>query len=59
LYELSKHPEVQSKLRDEIKATRAEAAGRGDQTLTISDLDSMKYTLAVMKVNLLISTILG
>ena len=31
--------------------TRAQAAQRGDRELTIADLDSMKYLVAVMKVH--------
>ena len=50
LYELAKNPEVQSCLRDEVKAIRAQAAYRGDGELSLADLDSMKYLLAVIKV---------
>ena len=50
LYELSRHPEFQTKVREEIRATRAHAAQRGDTELTVPDLDSMKYLLALMKV---------
>ena len=49
LYELTQHPEFQNQVRKEIKATRAQAVLRGDRELTISDLDSMKYLLALMK----------
>ncbi|GJJ11716.1 hypothetical protein Clacol_005953 [Clathrus columnatus] len=49
LYELSRHPEYQTKVRDEIKATRARITERGDGELTISDLDSMQYLTALMK----------
>ena len=51
LYELAKNHEVQSRLRDEVKAIRAQAAYRGDEQLSIADLDSMKYLLAVIKVS--------
>ena len=50
LYELSRNPTVQTKVREEIKATRRRAAQRGDDELTVADLDSMKYLLAVIKV---------
>jgi hypothetical protein len=50
LYELARHPEFQNKVREEIKATRAHAAQRGDDELSVADLDSMKYLLALMKV---------
>ncbi|KAF8589221.1 cytochrome P450 [Ramaria rubella] len=49
LYELSRHPEFQSKVREEIRTTRAQAAERGDTELTVADLDSMQYLLALMK----------
>jgi cytochrome P450 len=41
LFELSKHQNVQDKVRDEIRATRAKAGDRGDEQLSISDLESM------------------
>ena len=50
LYELSRNLAVQTKVREEIKATRRHAAQRGDDELTVADLDSMKYLLAVIKV---------
>ncbi|GJJ11676.1 hypothetical protein Clacol_005912 [Clathrus columnatus] len=49
LYELSRHPEYQTKLRDEIKALRTHVAERGDNEITITDLDSMQYLPALMK----------
>jgi len=57
LYELSKRPEMQRKLRDEIRAVRADAIARGDEDITIPDLDSMKYMGAVMKETLRYHTI--
>ena len=50
LYELSRNPAVQTKVREEIKAARRHAAQRGEDELTVADLDSMKYLLAVIKV---------
>ena len=51
LYELSKHPIIQTRIREEIKATRVRASNRGiNQELTVNDLESMKWLLAVMKV---------
>jgi cytochrome P450 len=50
LYELARHPEFQNEVRKEIEATRAQAAQRGDGELSVADLDSMKYLLALMKV---------
>ncbi|KAF8520692.1 cytochrome P450 [Gautieria morchelliformis] len=52
LFELSKHPDVQEKLRDEIRATRAKANDREDKRLQISDLESMQYAKSVMKESL-------
>lgn len=49
-YELSRHPEVQARVREEIRATRAEATQRGHGELTVTDLDSMDNLLAVIKV---------
>jgi cytochrome P450 len=51
LYELSRHPGFQSRVREEINATRAQAAQRGNGELTVADLDSMQYLLSVMKVD--------
>jgi len=49
LYELSRHPEFQNVVREEIKATRAQATQRGDYGMSVADVDSMKYLLALMK----------
>lgn len=51
LYQLATHPDHQARLREEISITRKEAAARGDSELTVSDLDSMTFLTAVMKVN--------
>ncbi|GJJ11632.1 hypothetical protein Clacol_005868 [Clathrus columnatus] len=48
-FELSKHPEWQKKLREEIAKTRSQASERGDMELTIADFDSMSHLQAVMK----------
>ena len=51
LYELSKHRQLQGEIRKEIKETRARSIQRGTKgELSLSDLDSMKYLLAVIKV---------
>ncbi|KAF8521630.1 cytochrome P450 [Hysterangium stoloniferum] len=49
LHELSRHPDFQNQLREEIAATRAHAAQRGDSELSIADLDSMKLLQALIK----------
>jgi len=59
LYELSKHPEDQRRIRDEIKVARAHAEARGDNDLLPSDFNNMDFTNAVIKVCLpLVSNIL-
>ena len=50
LYELSKHPEYQVRIRKEIRAARALAIERGNAAFTLEDLDDMQYTLAAIKV---------
>lgn len=50
VHEISKHPEFQAQVREEIKKTRAQVARRGDTDFSIADLDSMKYLLAAIKV---------
>ncbi|KAJ8596737.1 cytochrome P450 [Rhizopogon salebrosus TDB-379] len=49
LYELSKHPKDQQRIRDEIKAARAHVEARGDDDLLPSDLNAMTFTNAVIK----------
>ncbi|KDQ56237.1 hypothetical protein JAAARDRAFT_690089 [Jaapia argillacea MUCL 33604] len=49
LLELARHPEVQARLRDEIRATETAVRARGSSTFTNSDLEGMMYTVAVMK----------
>ncbi|GJJ11702.1 hypothetical protein Clacol_005938 [Clathrus columnatus] len=49
LYELSNHPEYQTKLRGEIKTTRAGVTRRGDGEMTILDFDLMHYLPALVK----------
>lgn len=49
-HELSKRPDVQATLRNEILETRKKVINRGDTEFTITDMESMPYTTAVMKV---------
>ncbi len=49
LYELARHPEYQSKMREEVRAIRARVAERGDSDFSVSDLDAMPHVLAAMK----------
>lgn len=50
LWELAKHPEYQDLMRSEILATKARVIQRGDTAFSMDDLDSMKYTVAAIKV---------
>jgi cytochrome P450 len=54
LLELAKHPEIQRKLRDEIRKTQA---ARGNVELTVEDFDRMPYLSAFIKVCLSITTV--
>jgi cytochrome P450 len=47
LWELAKHPESQERIRAEIIATRAKNGGK---EFSITDLDSMAFTQATLKV---------
>ncbi|KAG7442653.1 cytochrome P450 [Guyanagaster necrorhizus] len=49
LLELSKRPEVQERLRAEIRAKERLIFDRGDTEFTVQDLDSMAYLTAVVK----------
>ncbi|KAJ7108499.1 cytochrome P450 [Mycena epipterygia] len=49
VFELSKQPEVQAKLRAEILATERAMHARGDTEFTYADFEAMPYTIAVMK----------
>ncbi|THH16717.1 hypothetical protein EW146_g3968 [Bondarzewia mesenterica] len=49
LWELGKDTVYQNKIRDEIKAARAQAITRGDEDLSMSDLEGMTYMQAAIK----------
>ncbi|KAK0240869.1 cytochrome P450 [Armillaria nabsnona] len=49
LLELSKRPEVQERLRAEIRTKERLVFDRGDNEFTVQDLDSMPYLTAVVK----------
>ncbi|KAF8638059.1 hypothetical protein AX16_010691 [Volvariella volvacea WC 439] len=49
LLEIAKHPEVQNKLRAEIRATKQNIAAKGGSDFAASDLDNMQYLHAVIK----------
>ena len=46
-YSIAEHPEAQARIREEIALVRARADG---DEFTVSDLDSMVYTVATLKV---------
>lgn len=50
LFELARHPKIQSRLRDEIRNTEAIVCARGDSLLKVQDLEAMPYLDAVIKV---------
>lgn len=50
LWELSKMPDFQEKMRAEIATARGRMAERGDTDLSLEDLESMQYVTAVLKV---------
>jgi len=50
LLELSKHPEIQHKLRAEIRAKEREVHVRSNLDFSLADFEGMPYTLAVIKV---------
>ncbi|KAF8557928.1 cytochrome P450 [Imleria badia] len=49
LLELARSPQVQSRLRDEIRKTEAAVYARGDSQLEVQDVDAMSYLNAVIK----------
>jgi cytochrome P450 len=52
MFELTQHPEVQAKLRAEIRATERVMRARADTEFTYADFEDMPYTVAVVKVRL-------
>ncbi|EMD37290.1 hypothetical protein CERSUDRAFT_113940 [Gelatoporia subvermispora B] len=52
LWELSKHPEWQDKLREEIGCIRDRVTTRGDSDFSVADYDAMANVIAAMKESL-------
>jgi cytochrome P450 len=52
LYELARHPYVQTRLRAEMLDARSKAQARGNVDVTANDFENMPYTIAVMKESL-------
>lgn len=50
LLELALHPEVQTRLREEIRSTERVIQTRGGRRFTALDLENMQYLNAVLKV---------
>lgn len=48
--ELCKHPEMQSRIRDEIRMQQLKIQERGESEFTAKDFDDMLYLTAVIKV---------
>lgn len=51
LLELARNPDVQRKLRQEIRTTEQAIHARGDDDFTANDLETMPYLTAVIKVH--------
>jgi len=51
LLEIARRPDVQSRLRREIRQKAREIAARGDSGFTANDFDDMEYLTAVIKVS--------
>ncbi|KAF9047484.1 cytochrome P450 [Panaeolus papilionaceus] len=49
LLEMARHPEMQSKLRAEIRQKRHEIEAQGESELTANDMEAMPYLMAVTK----------
>jgi hypothetical protein len=50
LYEISKNPNVQNRMREEIRKMESVIQARGDSEIRAIDLESMRYITAVIKV---------
>lgn len=55
MLELARHPEVQDKLRRDIRQKEREIRARGGTEFTANDLESLPYLAAVLKVCFLIT----
>ena len=50
LYELAHKPKFQARVRDEIRAARAQVSARGDSRFNMDDLDGMTTVVNAIKV---------
>ena len=49
LWELSRHPEWQTRVRDEVRAVRRKLVDRGEAGFTLTDLEGMSVMHATLK----------
>ncbi|TFK49749.1 cytochrome P450 [Heliocybe sulcata] len=49
LWELAKHDDVQTRLRNEIRQVQSDIRAQGKSDVTLSDMENMEYLLAVIK----------
>ena len=49
-YELARHPEYQTRMRDEILAAKSKNEERGGSEFTVDDLDGLTVTMNAIKV---------
>ena len=59
LYELARHPDVQARIRREVRAARAEVLARGDEDFSMEDLNGMELTVAAIKVRCALRRVMG
>jgi len=52
LLEIARHPEMQTRLRDEIYEMEQKIQSRGDTEFTATDFENMPYLTAILKVGL-------
>ena len=57
LLEFAKRPEIQHRLRAEIRQMEAKIRARGDHEFTADDMESMPYLVAITKVSVLASSV--
>ena len=50
MYELAHHPEDQTRIRNEVNAKRAKFSANGQDDFTITDLETLPFTNACIKV---------
>ncbi len=56
-YELSRNPEYQARMREEIRSLRARVTARGGHEFTLEDVDSLTLTMNAIKVSLTLTCV--